>query len=80
LTKAGIAKREGLSRARVTQIMNLLQLPGPILRTLENPPPPLNIDVFNERRPRDLLAKDGLLAQLDLWQTWLLKLGDLTQN
>lgn len=80
LTKAGIAEREGLSRARVTQIMNLLQLPDPILRTLENPPPPLCIGVFTERRLRELLAKDGIIAQLDFWQKWLRELGNTTQN
>ena len=80
LTKAGIAKREGLSRARVTQIMNLLQLPDPILRTLENPPPPLCISDFTERRLRELLAKDSLIAQLDFWQKWLHELGNTTQN
>ena len=40
-TKARIAAREGLSRARVTQIMNLLQLPELIRRQLQDPP--LNI-------------------------------------
>jgi hypothetical protein len=60
--------------------MNLLQLPDPILRTLANPPPPLSIDVFTERRLRELLAKDSLNAQLEFWQQWLRELGNTTPN
>ena len=40
LTKARNAVREGLSRSRLTQIMNLLQLPASIQQVLRNPPPP----------------------------------------
>ncbi len=58
LTKARIAVREGLSRARVTQIMNLLKLPESIKQQLQNPPPSQNIYGFNERRLRVLLAQD----------------------
>jgi hypothetical protein len=43
LTKVKIAAREGLSRARVTQIMNLLDLPANIQNELRHPPEPLNI-------------------------------------
>jgi len=37
LTKARIAAREGISRARVTQVMNLLQLPAEIQANLLRP-------------------------------------------
>ena len=38
LNKARIAAREGISRARVTQVMNLLQLPAEIQASLLEPP------------------------------------------
>lgn len=37
--KAEIARREGVSRARITQIMNLLNLPEQILNSLVNQEP-----------------------------------------
>ena len=36
LTMAELARRQGVSRARVTQIMNLLRLPQPIVRELQS--------------------------------------------
>jgi ParB-like chromosome segregation protein Spo0J len=71
LTKSGIAKREGLSRARVTQIMNLLLLPELIQQELQNPPPPLKIDLFHEHRLRVLLAQNDKVRQLHDWQQWI---------
>jgi hypothetical protein len=41
LNKARIAAREGISRAHVTQVMNLLQLPAEIQAGLLTPPAPL---------------------------------------
>jgi hypothetical protein len=76
VTKAGIAKRESLSRARVTQIMNLLQLPQLIQQTLLSPPAPLKIDLFSERRLRALMAKGNAATKLRYWQTLLLELVD----
>lgn len=71
LTKSGIAKREGLSRARVTQIMNLLLLPEVIQQELQNPPPPLKIDLFHEHRLRVLLGQNDKVRQLHDWQQWI---------
>jgi len=56
LSQARIASREGISRARVTQIMNLLQLPEVIQEALRCPPLPLEIHAFSERRLRALLS------------------------
>ena len=49
ITKAKIAVRERISRARVTQLMNLLELPEEIQEGLQNPPVPLEIHSFTER-------------------------------
>jgi hypothetical protein len=80
LTKAGIAKREGVSRARVTQIMNLLRLPDVIQRILINPPPSFEIRNFPERRIRQLLSCGDSAGQLACWQSWLRELVSLDQN
>jgi len=68
VTKARIAAREGLFRARVTQIMNSLQLPKTIQQELQNPPPPLGIYLFHERRLRVLLAQRDAVQRLCVWQ------------
>ena len=74
ITKARIATREGLSRARVTQIMNLLQLPELIRRQLQDPPPPLNIHAFSERRLRAIIAKNDEKSRMQDWQHWVREL------
>jgi len=51
LNKARIAAREGVSRARVTQIMNLLQLPAEIQADLLKPPAPFEIHSFQPTWP-----------------------------
>ena len=56
LIKARIAAREGISRARVTQVMNLLQLPAEIQAGLIRPPAPLEIHSFSERSLRVLVS------------------------
>ena len=68
ITKARIAAREGLSRARVTQLMNLLELPEEIQKDLQNPPAPLDIHSFGERRLRQIVACGDREAQLCRWQ------------
>ena len=50
LNQAKIAAREGISRARVTQIMDLLELPAEIQNGLLCPPAPLEMRSFPERR------------------------------
>lgn len=68
ITQAKIAAREGISRARVTQIMNLLDLPTEIQKDLLSPPAPLEIRSFSERRLRQLLACGDRESQLRRWQ------------
>jgi hypothetical protein len=71
LNKAKIAAREGYSRARVTQIMNLLELPQVIQVDLLNPPPPLKINQFSERRLRSLIALADTVKQKVAWRSWV---------
>ena len=71
LTKAKIAAREGISRARVTQIMNLLQLPAEIQADLLKPPAPLEIHTFSERSLRVILSCVWEEIQTSRWR-WLL--------
>lgn len=67
LNKARIAAREGISRARVTQVMNLLQLPAEIQAGLLKPPAPLEIHCFSERRLRVLVSCGIEEAQTSRW-------------
>jgi len=68
LSKAKIAARECLSRARVTQIMNLLELPEEIQKDLQHPPAPLEISSFNERNLRQIVACGNRVSQLRRWR------------
>ena len=68
LTKARIAVREGLSRARVTQIMNLLRLPNEIQSGLLTPSAPLKICSFSERSLREIVSCGDEDAQMSHWQ------------
>ena len=74
LNKAKIAAREGLSRARVTQIMNLLQLPAEIQAVLSAPPSPPKIHSFSERRLRSILEKNDGEPQHQEWHNLLQEL------
>ena len=68
ITQAKIAAREGLSRARVTQLMNLLELPEEIQRDLQTPPAPLEIYSFSERCLRQIVACGNRELQLRRWR------------
>ena len=74
LNKAKIAAREGISRARVTQIMDLLELPAEIQNDLLCPPAPLGIHSFPERRLRAILRSGNEGTQIRLWHAMLQKL------
>ena len=71
LTQSRIAAREGVSRARVTQVMNLLHLPDKIQADLLNPPAPLEIHAFSERSLRALLSCLDENNQVRQWRTLL---------
>lgn len=64
ITKANISTREGISRARVTQLMNILDLPEEIQSDLQNPPSPLEISSFSEGCLRQIVACGDREAQL----------------
>ena len=68
LNKARIAAREGISRARVTQVMNLLQLPAEIQAGLLRPPAPLEIHSFSERSLRVLVSCGDEETQTSRWR------------
>lgn len=75
LNQAKIAAREGISRARVTQIMNLLQLRAEIQNDLLCPPAPLEIHSFPECRLRLLVRCRDETAQVRGWRELLYELG-----
>jgi ParB-like chromosome segregation protein Spo0J len=68
LNRARIAAREGISRARVTQVMNLLQLPAEIQADLLRPPAPLEIHSFSERSLRVLVSCADEVTQTSRWR------------
>lgn len=64
LTMATIARNMGLSRARVTQIMNLLDLPEPIMSFIAGLQKPTQIRIVSERKLRAMLELTSKPAQL----------------
>jgi len=76
LNKARIAAREGISRARVTQVMNLLRLPAEIQADLLRPPAPLEIHSFSERSLRVLVSCGDEETQRCRWQGLIQELKD----
>jgi ParB-like chromosome segregation protein Spo0J len=68
LTKAKIAVREGISRARVTQVVNLLQLPAEVQAGLLKPPAPLDTHSFSERSLRVLVSCGDEETQTSRWR------------
>ncbi len=64
LRMSDIAKREGLTRARVTQIMNLLELTAEIREHLLGLETPAEIRSFSERRLRAVAAIRSQQGQL----------------
>jgi ParB-like chromosome segregation protein Spo0J len=64
LTKAKIAGNMGISRARVTQIMNLLTLPEEVLNHVAPLTDRRELRVFTERHLRQILAIQGSAARL----------------
>jgi ParB-like chromosome segregation protein Spo0J len=74
LTKASIAAREGISRARVTQVMNLLLLPAEIQADLLRPPAPLEMRSFSERSLRVLVSCGDEETQMSRWRKMVLEI------
>ena len=70
-SKAELARRMGMSRARVTQLLNLLKLPSSIVDYLANCADPAIISYFTERRLRPMtMAADK--AEVLRWFSALL--------
>jgi len=61
--KAEIARREGISRARVTQIMAMLQLAPEIQQHVLSMPDALQASAITERALRPIARLDGLADQ-----------------
>jgi hypothetical protein len=80
LNKARIAAREGISRARVTQVMNLLQLPAEIQAGLLTPPAPLEIHSFSERSLRVLVSCENEESQMSRWRKLVQELKSSAGN
>jgi len=68
LTKAEIARTTGISRARVTQIMNLLSLPKGILAHVSSLTTSDDLRQFSERNLRNILAMKNTAAKLTAFQ------------
>jgi len=64
LTMAKIAENRGISRARVTQIMNLLKLPKEIISHVASVSDKQDCRLFCERNLRQILAKEDAAARL----------------
>ena len=77
LTMAAIARNMGLSRARVTQIMNLLDLPKPIISFIAGLQKPTHIRIISERKLRAMLELTSKPAQL---RAFALLRAELTQT
>jgi hypothetical protein len=68
LTRAQIAAKQGVSRARVTQVMSLLALPSDVQSYLATLSDPQEIHFFSERRLRRLLCLQDLSARRKQWE------------
>jgi hypothetical protein len=80
LNKARIAAREDISRARVTQVMNLLHLPAEVQAGLLRPPAPLEIHFFNERSLRVLVSCGNEETQTSRWRELVQELKSSAGN
>ena len=80
LTKARIAAWEDISRARVTQVMNLLPLPAEIQAGLPKPPVPLEIHSFSERSLRVLVSCGNEETQTSRWRELVQELKSSAGN
>jgi len=61
---AQIAKIEGLTRARITQVMNLLKLPAEVKEFLNGLQDPVEIRRYSERRLRKTLKSKMWIKEL----------------
>jgi hypothetical protein len=64
LTQSQLAEKQGVSRARVCQIMRLLSLPREVQNVLLKLKDPPDIRPFSERRMRDIALLPDRQSQL----------------
>ena len=62
---AQIAKIESLTRARITQVMNLLKLPAEVKEFLNGLQDPVEIRRYSERRLRNNQTSKVMLKELN---------------
>jgi hypothetical protein len=67
VNKAELARRHGMSRARVTQIMNLLKLPWKIRTELVQMPPDEQ-EYFSERKLREIVKLQYASQQMEAFE------------
>ena len=67
-TKAGLAKKLGISKARLTQIMNLLKMAPEIQEYLKNLNDPSLLSFFNEKRLRSIASIKDKQTQLEKFE------------
>ena len=59
INQVELARIKGISRARVTQILNLLNLDSSIIQELERLGDPLNSKIISERKLRSYVNKSS---------------------
>jgi hypothetical protein len=78
LTQSQLAKTEGVSRARICQVMRLLSLPKEVQTVLLKLKTPTDIRPFSERRMRDIALLPDRESQLKAFQDLRQKLRIFT--
>ena len=67
-TQAELARKLGISKARLTQIMNLLKLAPEIQSYIKNLEDPLHLHYFNEKRLKPLANLKDKQTQLEKFE------------
>jgi len=80
LNRAGIAQVKGVSRARVTQVMNLLRLPKRLQTMLLNVASPEQLHHLTERRLRPIITCSAPEVQRRRVQELVAALGHKTHR
>ena len=75
-TQAALARKLGLSKARLTQIMNLLKLDPEIRSFIKNLDDPGLLYYFNEKRLRPIASTRSREIQLEKFETLKSGRGD----
>jgi|Tabmets5t2r1_1033131.scaffolds.fasta_scaffold06533_4 transcriptional regulator with XRE-family HTH domain len=68
-TQAEIARRQGISRARVSQVLRFLNLAPDVLHTITALGDPLPSQVLTERMLRSILERSPEEQRQEIWRT-----------